>query len=1189
MARRTRATAEEDTDSLKENSQPTHVKAGKVKEEKVKEERPAKAQKVRDNAEDEGDDEQPSDAEPSEDAQAAVDTDEEAEEDGEGEGSPRGRKRVRVNAEGEAISSSQGTGRHRERVETLPRDDDGYIPGSIVRIQLSNFVTYDWVEFRPGPYLNMILGPNGTGKSSIACAICLGLNWSPSVLGRATELNSFVKNNKDSGYIEIELKGPKGEPNLVIRRNLNAKSNGSTFLLNGHSATGREITNRMAKLNVQVGNLCSFLPQDKVSEFAQMTPQQLLRETQRAAGDTNLTSWHDTLISSGKELKKLQELLNAERDQLRTMEERNAQLERDVQRYQERRRIEKEIETLRVLIPVNEYHEAKEVYSRTKQRQRQLHAKVRKLKDKNAPAHALAEQLAQKYKEYDKLREKKKGASRQKFQQMKTKWAESDKLDVDADELTNKLDGLKKAEKERARKIKELQAQIDKWQRELDNPPELENVQAINDEMRQLNTEHNVTRSRMDDLQERQKANIDASGKQKQQITNALDELKKLDDERHRKLQNLGQWDRDCADAVVWLRNNQDKFKMEVFEPPMICCTVPDKRFTNAVEACFNANQLKMLVTQCEEDYRTLNHYLNDTDKAGLRKGARINTWYRPKIDSTIGGPPMSAEEMQTLAFDGYAIDYVDCPDGLLWYLKKELNLHRTAIGLNGSKVDVGRAMEAVSRAGGASFVAGNTLNIVTRSRYGQRMAQNMTRDVRPARNLVNTAIDPEVKKRLDASILEARQALELIGKDAEDLAAIEREIRSEEAKYKKNYEALEARKKAVNDQKRRLAQHAAKIETNQNKLNDLENAPSVDDERARLKKKLVELSKRRIRIAKDYSSLIRGAITDQIEATRSGLEFLQVGANKNALETLCREKDEEYQKALAEFEEADAIFGQAKADAKQKRDISVQLVRSMDEEFQAAFAKMEADGSVHDRTVDELRAELEVQQAKLELIMQTNPGVVEQYERRKAEIETLTKTLEARERAEQKLQREIKNAKDNWQPALESLVASIGKKFSAAFDRIGCAGEIRVSPHDDFDKWAIDILVKFRDKEKLQLLTGQRQSGGERSLTTILYLMSLTEEARTPFSLVDEINQGMDMRAERAVHDSMVEVTCKDDSAQYFLITPKLLADLNYHERMKILCVNNGEWLPEDKGLGNMMNMINTYVQHRNRSAAAT
>jgi len=50
-----------------------------------------------------------------------------------------------------------------------------------VRIKLENFVTYDFVEFRPGPHLNMVIGPNGTGKSSIACAICLGLNFPPSV------------------------------------------------------------------------------------------------------------------------------------------------------------------------------------------------------------------------------------------------------------------------------------------------------------------------------------------------------------------------------------------------------------------------------------------------------------------------------------------------------------------------------------------------------------------------------------------------------------------------------------------------------------------------------------------------------------------------------------------------------------------------------------------------------------------------------------------------------------------------------------------------------------------------------------------------------------------------------------------------------------------------------------------------
>lgn len=61
----------------------------------------------------------------------------------------------------------------------------------------------------------------------------------------------------------------------------------------------------------------SFLPQDKVSEFAQMTPQQLLRETQRAAGDSNLTKWHDTLITSGKELKAVQEVMFAHHTKIR--------------------------------------------------------------------------------------------------------------------------------------------------------------------------------------------------------------------------------------------------------------------------------------------------------------------------------------------------------------------------------------------------------------------------------------------------------------------------------------------------------------------------------------------------------------------------------------------------------------------------------------------------------------------------------------------------------------------------------------------------------------------------------------------------------------------------------------------------------------------------------------------------------
>lgn len=57
----------------------------------------------------------------------------------------------------------------------------GYKAGAIVRIKVTNFVTYTQAEFFPGPKLNMVIGPNGTGKSTLVCAICLGLGWGPQV------------------------------------------------------------------------------------------------------------------------------------------------------------------------------------------------------------------------------------------------------------------------------------------------------------------------------------------------------------------------------------------------------------------------------------------------------------------------------------------------------------------------------------------------------------------------------------------------------------------------------------------------------------------------------------------------------------------------------------------------------------------------------------------------------------------------------------------------------------------------------------------------------------------------------------------------------------------------------------------------------------------------------------------------
>ena len=50
--------------------------------------------------------------------------------------------------------------------------------------------------------------------------------------------------------------------------------------------------------------ISSFLPQDKVAEFAKMAPITVLKETMRAAGDPRLSKWHESLIEKGLKLRK---------------------------------------------------------------------------------------------------------------------------------------------------------------------------------------------------------------------------------------------------------------------------------------------------------------------------------------------------------------------------------------------------------------------------------------------------------------------------------------------------------------------------------------------------------------------------------------------------------------------------------------------------------------------------------------------------------------------------------------------------------------------------------------------------------------------------------------------------------------------------------------------------------------------
>ena len=57
---------------------------------------------------------------------------------------------------------------------------------------------------------------------------------------------------------------------------------------------------------------------------------------------------------------------------------------------------------------------------------------------------------------------------------------------------------------------------------------------------------------------------------------------------------------------------------------------------------------------------------------------------------------------------------------------------------------------------------------------------------------------------------------------------------------------------------------------------------------------------------------------------------------------------------------------------------------------------------------------------------------------------------------------------------------------------------------------FSLENTLLFRSGEEFSELSKGTQSGGEKSVTTAVYMMALQELTQVPFRCVDEINQGI-------------------------------------------------------------------------------
>ncbi|XP_074250796.1 structural maintenance of chromosomes protein 5 isoform X2 [Saimiri boliviensis] len=1017
-----------------------------------------------------------------------------------------------------------------------------FVEGSIVRISMENFLTYDICEVSPGPHLNMIIGANGTGKSSIVCAICLGLAGKPAFMGRADKVGFFVKRGCSRGMVEIELFRASG--NLVITREIDVAKNQSFWFINKKSTTQKVVEEQVAALNIQVGNLCQFLPQDKVGEFAKLSKIELLEATEKSIGPPEMHRYHCELKNFREKEKQLETSCREKTEYLQKMVQRNERYKQDVERFYERKRHLDLIEMLEAKRPWVEYENVRQEYEEVKLVRDRVKEEVRKLKEGQIPmTHQIEEMERERHNLEARIKEKATDI-KEASQKCKQKQDVIERKDKHIEELQQALTVKQNEEHDRQRRISNTRKMIEDLQNELKSTENCENLQpqidAITNDLRRIQDEKALCEGEIIDKR-RERETLE---KEKKSVD---DHIVRFDNLMNQKEDKLRQRFRDTYDAVLWLRNNRDKFKQRVCEPIMLTINMKDNKNAKYIENHIPSNDLRAFVFESQEDMEVFLKEVRDNKKL------RVNAVIAPKSSYADRAPSRSLNELKQYGFFSYLRELFDAPDPVMSYLCCQYHIHEVPVGTEKTRERIERVIQETRL---KQIYTAEEKYVVKTSFYSNKVISSNT-SLKVAQFLTVT-VDLEQRRHLEEQLKEINRKLQAV-----ESGLIALRETSKHLEHKDN--ELRQKKKELLERKTKKRQLEQKISSKLGSLKLMEqDTCNLEEEERKASTKIKEINVQKAKLVTELTNLIKICTSLHIQKVDLILQNTTVISEKNKLESDYMAASSQLRLTEQHFIELDEnrqrLLQKCKELMKRARQVcNLGAEQTLPQEYQTVFQDLP-------NTLDEIDALLIEERSRASCFTGLNPTIVQEYTKREKEIEQLTEELKGKKVELDQYRENISQVKERWLNPLKELVEKINEKFSNFFSSMQCAGEVdlHTENEEDYDKYGIRIRVKFRSSTQLHELTPHHQSGGERSVSTMLYLMALQELNRCPFRVVDEINQGMDPINERRVFEMVVNTACKENTSQYFFITPKLLQNLPYSEKMTVLFVYNGPHMLE-------------------------
>uniref|UniRef100_A0A8C5WDB0 Structural maintenance of chromosomes protein 5 n=1 Tax=Leptobrachium leishanense TaxID=445787 RepID=A0A8C5WDB0_9ANUR len=1035
-----------------------------------------------------------------------------------------------------------------------------FVDGSIVRVKMENFLTYDLCEVFPGPHLNMIVGANGTGKSSIVCAICLGLAGKTSFIGRADKVGYYVKRGCQKGCVEVELYQSSG--NLVITREMQVINNQSTWTINGKSVPLKVVEEKVAALNIQVGNFCQFLPQDKVGEFAKLSKTELLEATEKSIGPPEMYKFHCELKNCREKERELENSYKSKEEYLEKLKQRNERYKQDVERYYERKRHLDKIEMLERKRPWVEYENVRQQYEELKKSRERLKEEIKNLTAKQAPLTNKMQQIDKQYKANETKNREKGMEIKETSLKCKQKQDALERKDKQIDDVEQSLRLKVAQEQDRQKKICNIRKMIEDWQSELSTMGNLERLQpeleSIAFELRRIQDDKANIEGDLGDLR-MEKGNLENERKAKDNRIRQLENLMNLKEEK------LKSRFLDTYNAVVWLKENKDRFQQNVYRPIMLEINMKEQQHAKYIENHISSNDLRAFVFENKEDMDVFLREIRDNKKL------RVNAVCAPQESFAERRPEKPLSELTRYGFFSYLRELFDAPPSVMSYLCSQYHVHEVPVGTEQTRSMIEKVIRETKLR--QIYTAEERYSIKV-SAYTNKVISSNT-SLRGAQFLTVT-VDAEERRQLEEHLKDIQKRLCSVDARFKDLL-------DKQKLLDKSDNDQRQRKKAILDTSTKKRQLEQKIHTKYDSLKELElENIDLESDKQDVNTKIKEINGQKGKLVHELTQLIKRCLSLSIEKVDMSLQSTSVLSEKSKLDSEYKEAESQLQGRQVEFGRMDNMKRNLLLNCKDllrkaKQACNLGPDQEVPQDFQTAFQALP-------NTLDEIDAVLNEERSRASCFTGLNPSVVEEYSNRTRDIQLLTTELDQKKNELENYRENISQVKEQWLNPLKQLVEKINEQFSSFFRSMQCVGEVdlHTENEEEYDKYGIRIRVKFRSSTQLHELTPHHQSGGERSVSTMLYLMALQELNRCPFRVVDEINQGMDPENERRVFDMVVATACKANTSQYFFITPKLLQNLKYAEKMTVLFVYNGPYMLEPT-------KWNLKAFHRRRKRVAT